>query len=71
MTILNSQFEGADGSELENQLERQVVALDAEMAKLKAALNRWNNARFLLIYSCNQIQNAEAKWAMVMAIDSE
>lgn len=69
--ILNSQFDGEDGSDLENQLEKQVNEQEQEMIKLKTAINRWNNARFLLIYSCNQIQNSEAKWNEVIGIDLE
>lgn len=71
MNILNSTFDGDYGSDLENELEAAIKEHDKEMIQLKAAINRWNNARFLLIYACNQIQCAEQHWKEIHELDIE
>lgn len=70
MMILNSQFDGDDGSDLENELEALCNKLEKEKANLKAAITRWNNSRFLIIYACGQIQCAEKRWSELMKIDA-
>ncbi len=69
LNILNSAFDGSDGSDLENQLETTVKEMKKEREQLKVAIQRWNNARFLLIYACNQIQVAEERWNEIMLIE--
>ncbi len=69
MNIINTAFDGDDGSELENKLEVVQKEMKKEREQLKVAIKRWNNARFVLIYACNQIQVAEAKWDELMLLD--
>ena len=69
MMILNSQFDGDDGSDLENELEALVNKLEKEKVTLKSAITRWNNSRFLVIYACGQIQCAETQWQKLYKIN--
>jgi hypothetical protein len=62
-------FDGDFGSELENQLEKEVKILTESKDKLRSALHKWSNARFLLVYAYNQIQYAETKWTDLMKKD--
>lgn len=66
---LDSTFEGDYGSDLENQLEREVKILADQKDQLKLALHKWSNARFLLVYAYNQIQYAEHKWTEMMKLE--
>ena len=69
MNILYTTFDGDFGSELENQLEKEVKALTESKDTLRSALHKWSNARFLLVYAYNQIQYAESKWSELMRKD--
>ena len=69
MNILNTAFDGGDGSELENELENVGKEMKKEREQMKVAIKRWNNARFVLIYACNQIQVAEGRWNELMLLD--
>lgn len=67
--FLDSTFEGDYGSDLENQLEKEVKILADHKDQLKLALHKWSNARFLLVYAYNQIQYAELKWSELMKLE--
>ncbi len=66
---VDSTFEGPDGSDLENQLEKDVEDLEQQKNILKSALNKWSNARFLLVYAYNQLQCSEVRWIDMMRLD--
>lgn len=44
-------------------------SLGEEKATLQEALQRWSNARFLLVYAYNQVQCAENRWVDLMGLD--
>lgn len=67
--ILASIFDGAYGSSAENQLETDVKRLGEERATVQTALQKWSNARFLLVYAYNQIQCSEARWTDLTGLD--
>lgn len=69
MNILYSTYEGAEGSDLENRLEAEVKELTEQKEILKSALNKWSNARFLLVYAYNQLQCSELRWKDLMNMD--
>lgn len=69
MNILYSTYEGAEGSDLENQLEGKVKELEEQKEILKSALNKWSNSRFLLVYAYNQLQCSEVRWLDLMKMD--
>lgn len=69
MNILYSTYEGSEGSDLENRLESECKELEEQKEILKSALNKWSNARFLLVYAYNQLQCSEVRWADLMKMD--
>ena len=59
MNILNSAFDGNDGSELENKLENVVKEMEKEKKQLKVAINRnfFDNSTLIgLLFNCNQLK---------------
>lgn len=69
MNILFSAFEGEYGSDLENQLENDVRILTEQKDQLRTALNKWSNAKFLLVYAYNQLDCSEKRWSELMSLD--
>lgn len=69
MNILYSTYEGEEGSELENRLEAECKDLEEQKEILKSALNKWSNARFLLVYAYNQLQCSEVRWIDLMKMN--
>lgn len=65
----DSAFEGDYGSDLENQLEREVKILTEQKDQLRTALNKWSNAKFLLVYAYNQLNCSEQRWTELMNLD--
>lgn len=63
MNMLNMQSE----SELETKVEEHRI----EKEKIKSAINRWKNSRFLVIYAYKQLKCAEERWTNLMKMDLE
>jgi len=52
-------------------LEKEVKSLTEQKEKLRSALHKWSNAKFLLVYAYNQIQTAEQKWSEIMGLKAK
>jgi len=70
-SVSDSTFDGDYGSDLENSLEKEVKSLTEQKEKLRSALHKWSNAKFLLVYAYNQIQTAEQKWSEIMGLKAK
>jgi hypothetical protein len=69
LLLIVSAFEGEYGSDLENQLENDVRILTEQKDQLRTALNKWSNAKFLLVYAYNQLDCSEKRWSELMSLD--
>lgn len=54
---------------MENRLEAECKDLEEQKEILKSALNKWSNARFLLVYAYNQLQCSEVRWIDLMKMN--
>lgn len=62
-------FEGEYGSELEFKLENEVKYLTEQKDQLKSALIKWGYARYLLVYSYDQLRTSEQQWIELMNLE--
>ena len=62
-------FEGPEGSDLENHLEKEVEELEEQKRILKSGVTKWTNAKFVLVYAYEQLQCSEARWIDMMKLD--
>ncbi|KAL8572357.1 hypothetical protein ACOMHN_023126 [Nucella lapillus] len=66
--ILGKVFNGAYGSDLENQLEAQYEGLLERKERIVVARYKWANAKLLLVHAVKQLGLACSKWMDILKV---
>ncbi|XP_056002664.1 uncharacterized protein LOC125661515 [Ostrea edulis] len=62
-SLLSEIFDGAYGSDLENKLESDLDLIREKRQRIGNAKYKWTNGRILLQHACNQMAQANKRWA--------
>ncbi|XP_037090419.1 uncharacterized protein LOC119110622 isoform X1 [Pollicipes pollicipes] len=60
--LLSKIFGGEYGSDLENKLEEELDALEAQKARIMEANFKWRQAQMMMEFACRQLAVAVQKW---------
>lgn len=69
--LLGRIFGGEYGSELENNLEQELDALEAQKARIMEANFKWRQARMMMEFACRQLAVAVQKWQDLAEIPTD
>ena len=67
--ILDKVFNGAYGSDRENQLESQLDVLEMERHRVVDASYKWQQAQVMTSYAYEQLKFACRKWTSISQVD--